>query len=51
MAAIFHGNALRRGGVLSNGSLECRFIYLLLNLAMLVLFAKKQTSWFIYLQI
>ena len=35
-------------GRLSSGSLECRFIYLLLNLAMLVLFAKKQTPWFIY---
>jgi hypothetical protein len=30
---------------------ECGFIVLLLNPARLVLFAKKQTPWFIYLQI
>jgi hypothetical protein len=51
MVAIFDGGALYRRGVLSNGALECGFIVSLLNLAMLVLFAIKQTSWFIYQQI
>jgi len=51
MVAIFDGGALYRRGVLSNGALECGFIVLLLNPARLVLFAKKQTPWFIYLQI
>jgi hypothetical protein len=51
MVAIFDGGALYRRGVLSNGALECGFIVSLIKLAMLVLFAIKQTSWFIYQQI